>query len=84
MMNRLLMEKVRSMFNGVGLGQELWVVTIDTICYFKNRSPALTLVDKTPHEVWSGKKPSIAHLIFLGVTLLCMFQRRKGARWIIK
>ena len=28
----------------------------------KNRSPTSALVDKTPHEVWFGKKPSIAHL----------------------
>ena len=28
----------------------------------KNQSPTSTLVDKNPCEVWSGKKPSIAHL----------------------
>ena len=32
----------------------------------KNRSPTLALVDKTPHEVWSGKKPSITHLKIFG------------------
>ena len=32
----------------------------------KNQSPTSTLVDKTPHEVWSSKKPSIAHPRFLG------------------
>ena len=37
-------------------------VVVNTACYLKNRSPTLALVNKTPHEVWSGKKPSIAHL----------------------
>ena len=32
----------------------------------KNQSPTSTLVDKNTHEVWSSKKPSIAHLIFFG------------------
>ena len=61
-MNRSLMEKARSMLSGAGLGQELWEVVVDTACYLKNRSPTSTLVDKTPHEVWYGKKYSIEHL----------------------
>ena len=31
-----------------------------------NRSPASTLIDKNPQEVWIGKKPSIKHLKFFG------------------
>jgi hypothetical protein len=62
MMNMLLIEKGRSMLSGVGLGHDFWAVVVDTACYLKNRSPTLTLVDKTPHEVWFGKKLSIAHL----------------------
>ena len=50
------------MLSSVGLGQELQVVIVDVACYLKNRSPTLALVDKTPHEVWSSKNPSIAHL----------------------
>ena len=65
-MNRSLMEKARNMLSGAGLGQEFWALAIDTACYLKNRSPTLALVNKTPSEVWSGQKPSIAHLIFFG------------------
>ena len=65
-MNRSLMEKPRSMLSGVGLGQEFQVVVVETPCYLRNRSPTSTLVDKTPHEAWSGQKPSITHLIFFG------------------
>ena len=65
-MNRSLMEKARSMLSGAGLGHELWVVAVDTACYLKNRSPTSTLVDKTPYEVWSSQKPSVAHLRVFG------------------
>ena len=32
---------------------------METACYLVNRSPTLALIDKTPQEVWTGKKPSI-------------------------
>ena len=64
-MNMSMMEKARSMLSGVGLGHGFWAVAVDTAWHLKNRSPTLT-VDKTPHEVWYGKKPSIAHLRVFG------------------
>jgi transposase InsO family protein len=65
-MNMTLMEKARSMLSGVGLGQEFWAEAVGTTCYLVNRSPSSTLDDKTPHEVWSGKKPSLQHLRVFG------------------
>eukprot|EP00253_Pinus_taeda_P020099 PITA_20099 len=35
---------------------------METACYLVNRSPSSTLEDKTPQEVWTGKKPSLSHL----------------------
>ena len=54
------------MLSGAGLEWEFWAVVVDTACYLKNISPTSTLVNKTPHEVWSGKNPSIAHLRVFG------------------
>ena len=65
-MDKALMEKASSMLCGAGLGQEFWVVVVDTACYLKNRSPTSALVNKTPHEVWFGKNPYIAHLKVFG------------------
>jgi len=31
-----------------------------------NISPSSTLEDKTPHEVWTSKKPSLSHLRVYG------------------
>jgi hypothetical protein len=39
---------------------------VDIACYLVNQSPTPTLVDKTLHEAWTGKKPSLKHLMFLG------------------
>ena len=61
------------MLSGAGLGQELWVVVVDISCYLKNRSPTSALVNKTPHEVWSGKKPYIAHLRVFTILQFLLF-----------
>ena len=38
----------------------------ETSCYLVNRSPTSALIDKTPQEVWTSKKPSIKHLKVFG------------------
>jgi hypothetical protein len=40
----------------------IWVEVVGIACHMVNRSPSSTLDDKTPQEVWNGKKPSITHL----------------------
>ena len=54
------------MLSGTGLGQEFWVEAVETACSLVNRSPSSALEDKTPHEVWTGKKPSLSHLRVFG------------------
>ena len=78
------MEKASSMLRSVGIGQELWAEAVETSCYLVKRSPTSTFIDKTPQEIWIGKKPSIKHMQYLVVMLMYMFQRRKGESWIKK
>ena len=65
-MNKMLMERARSMLSGVELGQEFWAKAVETTCYLVNRSPSSALKDKTPQEVWTGKKPALSHLRVFG------------------
>jgi hypothetical protein len=65
-MNGTLLEKARCMPSGDGLGQELWAEVVDIACYLVNRSPSSKMDDKTPQEVWTGKKPSLTHLKVFG------------------
>ena len=54
------------MLSGAKLGQEFWAEAVETSFYLVNRSPSSALEDKTPQEVWTGKKPSISHLSVFG------------------
>eukprot|EP00253_Pinus_taeda_P033408 PITA_33408 len=65
-MNKTLMESARSMLSGVELGQEFWVEAVENACYLVNISPSSTLEDKTPQELWIGKKPSLSHMRVFG------------------
>jgi hypothetical protein len=42
------------------------VEEVDSAKYILNSSPSSALVDMTPHEVWSGKKPLVSHLKVFG------------------
>eukprot|EP00253_Pinus_taeda_P027415 PITA_27415 len=65
-MNKTLMEMSRRLLSGVGLGQEFWAEAVENTCYLVNKSPSSMLEDKTPQEVWTGKKPSLPHLRVFG------------------
>ena len=54
------------MLSGDALGQEFWVEAMEISCYVINRSPSSVLEDKTPQEVWIGKKHSLSHLRVFG------------------
>jgi hypothetical protein len=77
-MNMTLMEKTSCMLSGVGLGQEVWEEVVGTTCYLVNISTSSTLDDKTPQEIWTGKKPSLTHLKVFGYDAYVHVPRKIG------
>ena len=82
-MNRTLMEKARSMLSGTELGQELWAKAVETTCYLVNRSPSSVLEDKTPHEAWTSKKPSLSYMRVFGYDAYVYVPKEKMLRGLI-
>jgi len=59
--NRTLMDMVRSMLGNSSLPVSLWMYALKTAMYLLNRVPSKA-VQKTPFELWTGRKPSLRHL----------------------
>jgi hypothetical protein len=76
--NQTIVECVRTMIHGAGLGQEFWGEAVTTATYLKNRSPTkLTEHNKTPYEVWTGKKPYLQHLQIFGTKAYSLIPEEK-------
>ncbi|OWZ15093.1 Gag-pol Polyprotein [Phytophthora megakarya] len=66
-MNRPLEECARCMLEHAGLPKGYWVDAVTTATFLRNRCPTCAIShDKSPHEVWAGKKPLLANLKVFG------------------
>jgi len=59
------MDMVRSMLSNSFLPLSLWIYALKTIMYLLSRVPSKA-VQKTPFELWIGRKPSLGHLLIWG------------------
>jgi hypothetical protein len=66
-MNRTLVESARAMLNDAGLPKKYWGDAILHTAHILNRVPTRALKENlTPHEVFTGNKPSVAHIRVFG------------------
>ena len=63
--NRTLLDMVRSMMSQSDLPLSFWGYALETAAFTLNRVPSKS-VDKTPHEMWTGKSPSLSFLKIWG------------------
>ncbi|KAI3524132.1 hypothetical protein L1887_02784 [Cichorium endivia] len=59
--NRTLLDMVRSMMSRASLPIHFWGYALETAAHILNLVPTKK-VAKTPHEMWTGKAPSLAHV----------------------
>ena len=67
-LNRTLIEAVRAMLSSSKLPHKFWAEALSTAVYLKNRSYTKAVIKMTPHEAWSGRRPSVKHLRVFGCT----------------
>ena len=70
--NRVLKDMVKSMITDSTLPKSLRGEALKTAAYLLNRVPT-KIIDKTPYELWIGKKPSLKHLHISG----CLTEARR-------
>jgi len=73
--NRTLEDLTRTMFVASGLPRNFWVEALNTSCYIINRCMIRPILNKTPYELFKGRKPNIMHLRVV-VNILCIIMGR--------
>ena len=63
--NRTLLDMVRSMMSHADLPLSFWGAAILSAAFVLNRTPSKS-VQKTPHEMWTGKVPDLSFIKIWG------------------
>ncbi|KAK8697972.1 hypothetical protein V6N13_114104 [Hibiscus sabdariffa] len=63
--NRTLLDMVRSMMSHTDLPTSFWGYALETAAFTLNRVPSKS-VQKTPHEMWNGKRPNMSFMKIWG------------------
>jgi len=64
--NRTLEDMTRTMLIASGLVRNFWAEALNTSCYISNRCMIRPILNKTPYELFKGRKPNIMHLRIFG------------------
>ncbi|PIL28276.1 hypothetical protein GSI_09564 [Ganoderma sinense ZZ0214-1] len=82
--NRTVMDRALAILIEMDLPKFLWPEAVAHVAYLKNRSPTRALKDKTPEEVWSGRKPDVSDLQEWGVKCWVLTDRKKRTKLELK
>ncbi|GJX39215.1 retrovirus-related pol polyprotein from transposon TNT 1-94 [Tanacetum coccineum] len=64
--NRTLQEMSRTMLNEQSIPQKFWCNAVDTSTYILNRILILPILEKTPYDIFRGRKPSLKYFKVFG------------------
>ena len=64
--NRTLEDMTRTMLIASSLSRSFWAEALNTSCYIINRCMIRPILNKTPYELFKGRKPNIMHLRVFG------------------
>lgn len=80
-MNRSIVQMAKCLLFDADLGVKFWAEAVNTAVYLKNRCIAAGLGDKTPFEVWHGKKPNVQNLKIFGSTAMVHVPKANRKKW---
>jgi hypothetical protein len=65
-MDDILFNTCRVLLFEANLSKTFWGEACHSAVYIHNRSPSSSIPKKTPYELWTGRKPNVAHFIVFG------------------
>lgn len=82
--NRTLVERAKCMLFDAKLETKFWAEACNNAAYLMNRTPRLRLGNKTPEEMWCGRKPDVSHLKIFGSRVMVHVPKEKRTKWQTK
>jgi hypothetical protein len=64
--NRVIQEMARVMIHSKNLTQHFWGEAVNTACHIINKVYLRPETNKTPYEIWRGKKPTVKYFRTFG------------------
>jgi len=64
--NCTLEDMTKTTLIAIGLPRNFWAKALNISCYIINRCMIRLILNKTPHELFKGRKPNIMHLRVFG------------------
>lgn len=83
-MNRTIVEMARCMLIQSKSPTSLWAEAVNTAVYLRNRCPSKATGNKTPSELWSGKKPDVRGFKTFGSHVTALKKRPGLTKWDAK
>lgn len=80
-MNRTLVEMARTIMIEAKLPEFLWAELIMTASYIRNLCPTKLNNNKTPEELFTGKKPTVKHLRQIGCKAFVLDKKSGKSKW---
>ena len=81
-MNRTLVECARCMIEHAGLPKTYWGEAVMTSAFLRNRCPTRgTAMDKSPYQVWTGRKPMLTNLKVFGCHAFVTVPKEKRSKF---
>jgi len=79
-MNCTLFKMACIMLDAAGASLELWAEAILAATHIRNRLPSRTLDGKSPHEAWTGEKPTVGHIQKWGCQAYRLINKKTGRK----
>ena len=78
--NRTIMEAARTMLHDQDIPMHIWAEASRTTVYVQNHTPHRVLKNKTPEEVFSGKKLEVSFLRIFGCPVYIHIAKEKRTK----
>lgn len=78
--NRRIIEQARCLLFDADFTKEFWAEAVGAAVYLRNRTVTSSQINKTPYELWTGRKPDISNCIIYGSKVMVHIPKKNSKK----